>query len=150
MTKPVIKNDNPFARIQTLTGEFSNVPLLGILHLTAADANPEYQIGDSIRNFQTAGKEFVTLVMSDNSMSKAGIIKDDYLTVNLKSAVQDGDLAVVRLGERVYVRQFFRPSTSLIRLQTCNEYPSVMVIEINTPDFEVIGKVYSLSRKIVP
>jgi len=147
MSRSLPDSKNPFTRTQPLTREFSNVPLIGILHLTEADSSPEYQIGDSIRNFQTAGKEFVTLLMSDNSMRQAGIIKGDYLTVNLNSAVQDGDLAVVRLGERLYVRQFFRSTAALIRLQTCDEFPSVLVIETKTPDFEIIGKVYSLSRQ---
>ncbi len=147
MTKSSSNPGNPFTRTLPLTREFSNIPLIGMLNLTDADADPEYQIGDSIRNFQTAGKEFVTLVINDNSMRQAGIIKGDYLTVNLKSNVQDGDLTVVRLGERLYVRQFFRQSSTLIRLQTCDEFPAVLVIETKTPDFEIIGRVYSLSRQ---
>jgi SOS-response transcriptional repressor LexA len=147
MTKSSSKPGNPFTRTLPLTREFSNIPLIGMLNLTDADADPEYQIGDSIRNFQTAGKEFVTLVINDNSMRQAGIIKGDYLTVNLNSNVQDGDLTVVRLGERLYVRQFFRQSSTLIRLQTCDEFPAVLVIETKTPDFEIIGRVYSLSRQ---
>jgi SOS-response transcriptional repressor LexA len=147
MSGSLLNSKNTYVQTQPLTTEFSNVPLIGILHLAEADSNPDYQIGDSIRNFQTAGREFVTLVISDNSMRQAGIIKGDYLTVNLNASVQDGDLAVVRLGARLYVRQFFRPSATLIRLQTCDEYPSVLVIETKTPDFEIIGKVYSLSRQ---
>ena len=147
MAKSASNSGNPFSRTLPLTREFSNIPLLGTLDLTDADADPEYQIGDTIRNYQTAGKEFVTLVINDNSMRQAGILKGDYLTIKLKSNVQDGDLTAVRLGERLYVRQYFRQSSTLIRLQTCEESPSALVIEIRTPDFEIIGKVYSLSRQ---
>jgi SOS-response transcriptional repressor LexA len=147
MTRSSPDSRNSFSKPQSLSKEFFDVPLLGGLHLAEAETRQEYQIGDLIRNFQTGGKEFVTLVINDNSMRQAGIIKGDYLTVNLKSTVQDGDLAVVRLGEQLYVRQFFRQGSAFVRLQTCDESPSVLVIETKTPDFEVIGKVYSLSRR---
>ena len=147
MNKSSSDSKNPFAKPQPLTREFFDVPLLGSLHLVEAESDQEYQIGDLIRNYQSAGKEFVTLVIRDNSMRQAGIIKGDYLTVNLISSVQDGDLAVVRLGDQIYVRQFFRQGPAFVRLQTCDDSPSVLVIETKTPDFEIIGKVYSLSRQ---
>jgi len=136
-----------FERTQPLTRDFCDIPLLGILHTAESDSKQQYQIGDLISNFQTKGKEFVTLVVADNAMQQAGILKGDYLTVHLKSTVQDGDITVVRLGERFYVRRFFRQNSTLIRLETCDESPSVLVIETKTPDFEIIGKVYSLSRQ---
>jgi SOS-response transcriptional repressor LexA len=144
--------DNPNPKNQVnrtlpLTRDFYDIPLLGILHPAESDLSHQYQIGDLVRNFQSTGQEFVTLIVTDNAMQQAGILKGDYLTVHLKSTVQDGDIAVVRLGERFFVRQFFRQNSTLIRLETCDESPSVLVIETRTPDFEIIGKVYSLSRQ---
>jgi SOS-response transcriptional repressor LexA len=138
---------DPFGHQQPLTRDFFDVPLLGVVTVTGGEEDKKYQIGDIVRNFQSSGEEFVTLVITDNAMRRAGIIKGDYLTVRLRSVVENGDIAVIRLGERFYVRQFFRQSSSLIRLETCDESPSVLVIETRTPDFEVIGKVYSLSRQ---
>jgi hypothetical protein len=69
-------------------------------------------------------------------MYKAGILKSDYLTIDIRSRPQDGDIVVVKLGERFFIRRFYLQE-HLIRLVTADEYPSSLVIEDNTPGFQI-------------
>ena len=80
-------------------------------------------------------------------MSHAGIFKGDFLTVDLDAFPSDNDLAVVKLGERIFVRRFFKQNAR-VRLETASDYPSTLVIESDTPNFAILGKVQSLTRHL--
>jgi SOS-response transcriptional repressor LexA len=138
---------NPFERSQSLTRDFFNIPLLGMVRASmSSQSREDYNLSELVSNFQNTDQYSITLEVLDDAMYKAGILKGDYLTIDLQSRPQDGDIIVVKLGERFFIRRFFLQQ-HLIRLETADEYPSSLVIEDNTPGFQIIGKVSSLSRQ---
>jgi len=138
---------NPFERSQPVTRDFFNVPLLGMVRANMTSHSAEdYNLSELVSNYKNTDRYTITLEALDNAMVKAGILKGDYLTVDLQSRPRDGDIIVVKLGERFFIRRYYLQQ-HLIRLETADEYPSSLVIEDNTPGFQIIGKVTSLSRQ---
>lgn len=136
-----------FERSQPLTQDFFDIPLLGMVRLDS-DFYPagNYTLDEVITNFKNTDQHTVTLEVLDNAMIQAGIAKGDYLTIDLHSKPHDGNIVVFKLGERFYIRRYFNQHP-LIRLETGDDYSSSLVIDTNTPDFLLLGKVISLSRK---
>lgn len=140
-------NANPFERSQPITRDFFNIPLLGMVRSNIPPySSGDYSLSELVSNFQNTDQDSITLEVLDDAMYKAGILKGDYLTINTRSKAQNNDIIVVKLGERFFIRRFFLQD-NLIRLETADEYPSSLVIEDNTPGFQIIGKVSSLSRQ---
>lgn len=138
---------NLFERSQSLTQEFFDVPLLGMVRLDIDSyTHGDYNLSELVSNFQSTDQNAVTLEVLDDAMQKAGIFKGDFLTIDLRLNPRDGNIVVVKLGERFYIRRFFK-NQNLIRLETADDYPSSIVIEPDTPGFQFLGKVISLSRQ---
>ncbi len=138
---------NPFERSQPVTRDFFDIPLLGMVRTSMSPhSSGDYNLSELVSNFQNTDLYSITLEVLDDAMYKAGIFKGDYLTIDIRSNPQDGDIIVVKLGERFFIRRFYLQE-HLIRLVTADEYPSSLVIEDNTPGFQIIGKVTSLSRQ---
>jgi SOS-response transcriptional repressor LexA len=147
MRKPDKIQQNPFERSQPVTRDFFNIPLLGMVRANMpSHSGEDYNLSDLVSNFKNTDQYSLTLEVLDDAMYKAGILKGDYLTVDLQSQPQDGDIIVVKLGERFFIRRFYLQQ-HFIRLETADEYPSSLIIEDNTPGFQIIGKVTSLSRQ---
>jgi SOS-response transcriptional repressor LexA len=138
---------NPFERSQPVTRDFFNIPLLGMVRASiSAHSDEDYNLSELVSNFQNTDQYSISLEVLDDAMHKAGILQGDYLTIDLQVNPQDGDIIVVKLGERFFIRRFFLQQ-HLIRLETDDDYSSSLVIEDNTPGFQIIGKVTSLSRQ---
>jgi SOS-response transcriptional repressor LexA len=137
-----------FERIQPIHHDFLDIPLIGRVH-PSRSANPgeNYELSDLIHNSHNIQHRVITLEVLDNAMSYAGIFKGDFLTVDLDATPDNNDLAVIKLGERIFVRRFFKQDTR-IRLETASDYPSTLVIEHDTPNFAILGKVQSLTRHL--
>jgi SOS-response transcriptional repressor LexA len=147
MNKKAKLNSNPFERAQPVATDFLNIPLLGVVRASkSSDASGDYDLVDLISNFRNADQEYVTLEVLDDAMINAGILKGDYLTIKLYSEPNDGDIVVVKLGEKFCVRKYYRQN-NLVRLETVDAYPSTLVIESKTPDFLIVGKVQSVLRQ---
>ena len=142
---------NPFERSQPLTNDFFDIPLLG--QVRAGNHHPgyngaarDYDLGDLVLNFRQNQQHSVILEVLDNAMENAGIIKGDYLTVDLDARLKDGDIAVVKLGERFFIRKFYHQDRR-IRLETAANTPTTLIVETNTPGFKIIGKVRAMTRR---
>ncbi len=147
MSKSDKLKSNPFERSQPVTQEFFDIPLLGMVRASGPTSpSGDYNLNDLVSNFQNTNQNSITLQVLDNAMSRSGIIKGDYITVDLRLHPGNGDIVVVKLGEKFFIRRFFQESNR-IRLETSDDYPSSLVIETNTPDFHILGKVLSLSRQ---
>lgn len=147
MVMKKVPDATPFDRSSAaLTSDFFNIPLLGMVRPgDPDDSNGDYQLSELIANYPSHTGTQVTLQVVDNAMYKAGILKHDFLTVQLNQPLNSGDFAVVKLGERVFVRRFSKQN-GLVRLETADDYPSSLIIEPDTPGFELIGKVISITR----
>ena len=138
---------NPFERSQPLTSDYFDIPVLGMVRAGYPDTQSgDYDLGDLVVNYRQNRNQSVTLEVLDNAMENSGILQGDFITVDLEIRPGNGDIAVVKLGERFFIRKFFRQDKH-IRLETATNTPSTLVIETRTPGFEIIGKVSSLSRQ---
>ena len=138
---------NPFERAQPVTREFFDIPLLGMVRANSKNSfSGDYNLNELVSNFENTNQDTITLEVLDDAMSHSGIIKGDYITVDLRLHPQNADIVVVKLGERFYIRRYFQENNR-IRLETSDTHPSPLVIERNTPGFQILGKVLSLSRQ---
>lgn len=128
--------------------EFYDIPLLGEVKIEHHDSLAgDYSIGDIINNFRLNNAETFSIQVMDEGMELSGIYCGDFLTVLLHDNVNDGEIAVVRLSEKIYVRRLFHVN-GFIRLETSPDSRNPLIIEAAAPGFEVLGKVLSLIRAI--
>jgi SOS-response transcriptional repressor LexA len=138
---------NPFERAQPVTREFFDIPLLGMVRANSTNSfSGDYNLNELVSNFENTNQDTITLEVLDDAMSHSGIIKGDYITVDLRQHPENGDIVVVKLGERFYIRRLYQENNR-IRLETSDAQPTPLVIEVDTPGFHVLGKVLSLSRQ---
>ena len=134
--------------LQPQNRDFFDVPLLGRVRPNdRSHLKRDYNLSDLIKNFKKSDLKSITLEVLDDAMQKAGILKGDFLTVKLNLKPQNGDLAVVKLGTKIFLRKFYRQN-HFIRLETANDAVVPLVVDEKTPDFEIIGKVISISRQL--
>ena len=128
--------------------EFYDIPLLGEVKIEHNDTwTGNYSIGDIINNFRLNNTQTFSIQVMDKGMESSGIYRGDYLTVLLHDKINDGQIAVIRLSDKIYVRRLFYVN-GFIRLETSGENTNPLIIEPSTPGFEIIGKVISLVRAI--
>ena len=87
-----------------------------------------------------------SMEIPDNRMADAGICKGDYAIVQRKHKYSDGDIIVANLGERVFIRRYFR-SKNRIRLECNTPDRQSMILDQNTPGFFILGVVIQVIRK---
>jgi repressor LexA len=80
--------------------------------------------------------ELFALKIKGESMIEAGILDGDYVIVNRTSYVENGDIAVVLLGEEATVKTFYRENGGF-RLQPENR----TMQPIFTKEVYILGKV---------
>jgi len=138
---------NPFERSQPLTREYFNIPLLGMVRVDHPSlSSGDYNLSELVSNFKNNNNQSVTLEVLDDAMHQAGILKGDFLIIDLHAQPSDGDIVAVKLGERFYIRRYHKKGHRILLL-TADSYPSSLVVEENTPGFLLFGKVISLSRQ---
>ncbi|MGD9897668.1 MAG: S24 family peptidase [Calditrichaceae bacterium] len=131
-----------------LNSEFYNIPLLGEVRMeNNFHTSGNYNIGEIISNFKKDDTRSITLKAIDNGLSNTGILSGDFLTVNLTPHLRNGDISVIKLGHRIYVRKIYFDK-HLIRLETADASVSPLIVDPRTPDFELIGKVVTVIREL--
>ena len=80
-------------------------------------------------------------------MKDAGILDGDILFARPQSTAQKGDVVIAMLDGEATVK-YFRPERGRICLVPANPHFSPIVVEKGTPDFQILGKVIGLMRKI--
>lgn len=80
--------------------------------------------------------ELFALKIKGESMIEAGILDGDYVIVNRTSYVENGDIAVVMIGEEATVKTFYREN-GVFRLQPENRTMQPII----TKEVYILGKV---------
>ena len=133
---------------KNIKNNFFNIPLIGLVQVKESKNNPaNYDLSELINNFPDQNSNQITLQVLDNAMSKAGIIKGDFINIDKSKKVKDGDIIVIKLDKKIYIRKYFS-ERNLVRLETSEEYHSPLVIDPKTPGFTLIGKVTSITRQL--
>ncbi len=85
--------------------------------------------------------ELFALKVKGESMIEAGILDGDYVVVNRTNYVDNGDIAVVLIGEEATVKTFYREN-GIFRLQPENRSMEPII----TKDVYILGKVIANIR----
>lgn len=93
-----------------------------------------------------SGDTFALRVKGD-SMKEAGIFDGDILFARPQSMAQSGDIVVAMLEGEATVK-YFRPERKRICLMPANPQFSPIIVEKGKRDFQILGKVIGLMRKI--
>jgi SOS-response transcriptional repressor LexA len=142
------KNPHIISSSKSLDKEFYNIPLFGEVRIEPdGHFQGDYDLGEIITNSRKNEQESLNVRAADNGLSGAGIFKNDFLTVQLNIGLADGDIAVVKLGPKIYIRKIFFEKKH-IRLETDSGTPSPFIIDRETPGFEIIGKVTTVIREL--
>ena len=80
--------------------------------------------------------ELFALKIKGESMIEAGILNGDYVIVNRTSYVENGDIAVVMIGDEATVKTFYREN-GVFRLQPENRDMQPII----TKEVYILGKV---------
>ncbi len=152
MKKGYIKKQKLISRglelARDLAGPVRRVPVVGSVPagnpLTAIE-NIEGEV--AVDTSFLPGAETFTLKVTGDSMKNAGIFDGDYVLVNKQRTANPGEIVVAVIGEEATVKRYF-PEKGRIRLQPENDdYVPIMVDE-NSPDFYIAGKVVGLMRRL--
>ena len=133
----------------SLDKEFYNIPLFGEVKI-ADKNNPrgDYDIGEVITNVRNSTSQSLNVRAADDALSRAGIFSGDFLTIHLDRPLRNGDITVVQLGHKIYIRKIFFEKKR-IRLETdSSDAPSPLIIDPATPGFEILGKVITVIREL--
>ena len=131
----------------TLDKEFYNIPLFGEVHIDhGIEFNGDYDLGEIVTNSQKSNTKSLNLRAADDGLSGIGIYKNDFLTFTLNTQIQNGDIAVIQLGHKIYVRKIFFDKKR-IRLESDSNTPSPLIIDMDTPGFSILGKVTTVIRE---
>lgn len=132
----------------TLDKEFYNIPLFGEVRIEhRKEFNGNYDLGEIITNSQKSNSKNLNLRAADDGLAGIGIYKNDFLTFSLDMQLRNGDIAVIRLGYKIYVRKIYFDKKR-VRLESDSNTPSPLIIDIDTPGFEVLGKVTTVIREL--
>lgn len=94
-----------------------------------------------------AGNHFFLRVKGD-SMTGDGILDGDLVLVRSQPFVQQGEIAVVLIGDEATVKRFHRVSADAIELVPSNPAYPVMTFESGGENLQVIGKVAAVLRTL--
>jgi len=129
--------------------EYYQIPVIGEVHLKEEDRQllNKFTLGELIQNFQQQDRDSFTVKAMDNALAGAGILKGDFLTVNMLNRPRSGDIAAVKFRDRLFIRRIFF-NKNYIRLETANDTPTPIIIDENTPDVIILGKVTMVVREL--
>lgn len=105
------------------------------------------QIGDLVTNPSHHLANRFTLQANDDHMIGADIRNGDYMVIEKKSDYPEGSILVVQLGEKQLVRRYFRRGGRL-HLQCDPPAKPIIIVEEQTPDFQILGQVIQIIREI--
>ncbi len=96
-------------------------------------------------SFLPKGNSFSVKVMGD-SMKNAGILNGDIVIVQKQNTSNQGEIIVAIIGDEATVKRYFKEDTH-IKLQPENDSFEPIIIDNNSPEFRIAGKVVGLIRK---
>ncbi len=136
---------------KTFTGdvtseEFLRLPRLEYL-LENAETHLKKGVENMVMNLSFDSVNRFSMAVPDNRMSDAGLRKGDHVIVEKRRSYLEGDVLVVQLGERIFIRRYFR-SANRIRLECNTPDRQSMILDKNTPGFAILGNVIQVIREL--
>ena len=97
-------------------------------------------------SFLPKGESFSLKVVGD-SMQDAGILDGDIVLVQKQQVALRGEIIVALIGDEATVKRYF-PEGDNIRLQPENDDFQPIIVNKQSPEFRIAGKVVGLIRRI--
>ncbi|MFH2035181.1 MAG: transcriptional repressor LexA [Candidatus Zixiibacteriota bacterium] len=97
-------------------------------------------------SFLPSGETF-TLNVTGDSMINAGIFDGDLVVVKKQNSAERGDIVVAIIGDDATVKRYY-PEKGHIRLQPENDSFEPIIVNKESPEFQIAGKVVALMRKL--
>jgi repressor LexA len=133
--------------VRDLSGVVKRVPLVGAVPAgNPIDAIENVEGEIAVDTSFLPGGETFTLRVEGDSMKGAGIYDGDYVLVRKQENADPGDIVVAVIGNEATVKRYFLKSGRIV-LQPENENYQAILIEKNSPDFSIAGKVVALMRR---
>jgi repressor LexA len=87
------------------------------------------------------------LKVKGESMVSAHILDGDMVIVRAQNDAENGEIAVVLIGDEVTVKRFYRENGN-VRLQPENPTMEPFIFTSDSPEFAILGKVIGMFRKV--
>ncbi|PKK83269.1 MAG: hypothetical protein CVT49_09215 [candidate division Zixibacteria bacterium HGW-Zixibacteria-1] len=134
--------------VRALSGPVRKVPLVGAVPAgnpidAIENVEGEFAVDTS---FLPSGETFTLRVQGD-SMKNAGIFDGDYVLVKKQKDAEPGDIVVAIIGEEATVKRY-QPKSGRIILKPENDAYEPIVVDRNSPQFQIAGKVVGLMRRL--
>ena len=126
--------------------EFLRLPRIEFL-LNDIDAHLKNDLGKIVTNHSFESVDRFSMTVPDGRMADAGLCKGDHVIVQKKQHYDDGNVLAVKLGERIFIRRYFR-SANRIRLECNTPDRQSMILDKKTPGFSILGNVIQVIREI--
>lgn len=128
--------------------DFYDIPIMGEVHIESeSGSGGNYSLGELIKNFRNQDTRSITLRSLDDGLVENGIFPGDFLTVDLAAKLKNGDIAAVKLGDKIFIRKTIFEK-DYIRLEKGSSDNSPLIVDIKTPGFEIIGKIATVIREL--
>jgi repressor LexA len=130
------------------TGDYATVPVLGRIAAglpTLAVENIEGSIAVD-KSFLPGGDVF-SLKVQGESMRDSGIFDGDYVLARAQSVAEKGDIVVAVIGEEATVKRYV-PLKSRVKLEPANRAFRPILVDKDSEEFRIAGKVIGLLRKM--
>jgi repressor LexA len=125
-------------------GDFIKIPRLGIVAAGQPSIAEEHWDGFITLHHSMLKKagDYFALTVRGDSMDGAGIMDGDTAIVEKRTSLRNGEIAVIRLDDRVTLKRFFLENNQ-VRLQPENpNYPPIYCSE----GLQILGRLVTLIR----
>lgn len=93
------------------------------------------------------GGDTFTLRVEGDSMIDAGIFDGDLVIVKKQKTADRGDIIVAVIGDEATVKRYY-PKNGRVHLRPENDAYEPIIVDRNSPNFQIAGKVVALMRRI--
>ncbi len=129
------------------SSQVETIPIIGRvaagLPITAEENIEGYIAIDA--DYAPKGETFA-LRVKGQSMIEAGIHDSDVVFCRVQENAEPGEIVVALIGDEATVK-YYHPEKDRIILKPANVYFGPIVVERDTPDFRILGKVVGLYRR---
>jgi repressor LexA len=134
--------------VRDLAAPVAKVPLVGAVPAgNPIDAIENIEGEIAVDTSFVPGGETFTLRVEGDSMVQAGIFDGDYVMVKKQKTAEKGDIVVAIIGNEATVKRYY-PENGQVRLQPENDAFEPIIVDRNSPEFQIAGKVVALLRRM--
>lgn len=98
------------------------------------------------RDFLMRQENVFALRVHGDSMIDAGIHHGDLVFARQQNTAERGQIVVALIGEETTVKYYY-PEAGRVRLEPANEAYGPIIVDMDTPDFSILGRIIGVMRR---